>query len=110
MLDAEFSSKLGHSYVVDWPPIQSSYATMFGMPQSGASFDLSHSATNCLMPGHFAWIACTIGRKLMSKHSTWSSAWFAIHAICSGCRRGLIVCSTRPDPVTPKDRSKLGYA
>ena len=30
----------------------------------------------------------------MSKHSTWSSAWLAIQAICSGSRRGLMVCST----------------
>ena len=44
----------------------------------------------------------TSGRKLRSKHSTWSSAWFMIQAICEGCRRGLMVCSTRPEPLTPK--------
>ncbi len=48
----------------------------------------------------------TIGRKVMSKHNTWSSAWLAIHTTCSGDRRGLMVCTTRPLPETPKYSSK----
>ena len=71
------------------------------MPLSAGSLSASHSAIHCLTVGHLACTACTSGRKLRSKHSTWSSAWLAIQAIWSGCRRGLMVCSTRPEPLTP---------
>jgi hypothetical protein len=81
-------------------------STRFGMPVSAGSLSGRTAARTALMPGHLAWMACTSGRKVRSKHSTWSSAWLAIQAICSGCRRGLMVCSTRPEPLTPKYSSR----
>ena len=38
----------------------------------------------------------------MSKH--WHLVFGVVddQAIWSGCKRGLMVCSTRPDPLTPK--------
>ena len=53
---------------------------------------------NVRMPGrNFS----TNGTKVRSTKSTASSASFTIHAICSGKRRGLMVCRIIPDPETP---------
>jgi hypothetical protein len=41
------------------------------------------------------------GRKVRSKHSSVSAASFAIQAICSGKRRGLIVWQTSCEPEAP---------
>ena len=64
-----------------WPrwPISTKWRTVFSF---GASFSTS-------------------GRKPESKHSTASSASLAIHSICSGNRRGLIVWQMRPEPDAP---------
>ena len=72
------------------------------MPLSAGNCPGSQSAIQCLTVVHLLQIALTIGRNVMSKHSTWSSAWLAIHAIWSGASRGLMVCTTRPLPLTPK--------
>ena len=77
---------------------------------------VSYEAWMGLQAGTYDWppldentaasLCYTSGRKVMSKHSTWSSAWLAIQTTWSGCRRGLSVCSTRPDPLTPKYNSR----
>jgi hypothetical protein len=72
------------------------------MPVSAGRASASHRAIQWRTVVHFDHTARMMGRKVRSKHSTWSSAWFAIHATWSGARRGLIVCSTRPLPDTPK--------
>ena len=41
------------------------------------------------------------GRNVASKATILSCAWFRIQAICSGCRRGLMVWITAPMPPTP---------
>ena len=42
----------------------------------------------------------TSGKNVMSKNSTWFSAWSAMKVTWSACRRGLMVLSTRPEPDT----------
>jgi len=76
------------------------------MPESAGSLSASHSAIQCFTVLQCDQIALTTGRKVMSKHNTWSSAWLAIHATWSGASRGLMVCITRPLPAMPKYSSK----
>ena len=72
------------------------------MPESAGSASASQSATQCFTVGHFAAMAFTNGRKVMSKQKTRSSASLTIQASWSGGRRGFTVCTTRPLPLTPK--------
>ncbi len=65
-------------------------------------------STQCRTVLQCAAIASTIGRKVRSKKSALSSAWLTIHAICSGCRRGLIVCSTAAGRRRPRSTAPCG--
>ena len=76
------------------------------MPVSPGSLSASHSMIHCCTLGQWACTPLMMGRKVVSKQMILSSAWLTIQAICSGSRRGLMVCSTRSEPLTPKYSSR----